>query len=341
MHESSGTMTRREAIRAGIAAGVGLSVTGLVGCGGSGNTPGAAGTAGTAGTDSAMTAALQQLPLITKQIPSTGEMLPVVGIGTNRYDVATAEGAEPLCEVIDRLAGMGGKLIDTARGYGRSEEVIGQCITQIGNRDQLFLATKYSVRGNVDAAEAAAGMDEAFTRLRTDTIDLMMVHNLGGTDTLLPLMTERKQAGRFRYTGISTSSDRQYEQLAAIMRREPLDFIEIDYSIGNRSAEQQMLPLAQERGMAVIVNVPFGGRSASMLQEVSGHPVPDWASEFDATSWPQVFLKYIVSHPAVTAVIPGTTRLEHAVDNHLASRGRLPDAAMRRRIEQTYDAIVG
>lgn len=328
MNDSNRTMSRREAIRASVAAGIGIGLTGLSGC--ANGQPAVV----RQSTSSA------QLPLITKRVPSTGEMLPVVGIGTNRYGVATAEEAAPLCDVIQRLSEMGGKVIDTARGYGRSEEVIGQCITQIGNRDQLFLATKYSLRAGEEAG-AAAGLDEAFTRLRTDTIDLMMVHNLGGTDTLLPLMKERKQAGRFRYLGISTSSDRQYEDLAAIMRREPLDFIEIDYSIGNRSAEQQMLPLAQERGMAVIVNVPFGGRNASMLQEVSGHPVPDWAAEFDAATWPQLFLKYIVSHPAVTAVIPGTTRLEHAVDNHQASRGRLPDAAMRRRIEQTYDAIVG
>jgi aryl-alcohol dehydrogenase-like predicted oxidoreductase len=322
MNEWTWRPSRREAIRAGLAAGIGLGMTRLP-----------------------LSAQIERLrarqePLITKPIPSTGEMLPVVGTGTNRYGVSTPEEVDNICNVLRTIAERGGKVIDTARGYGRSEEVIGECLDRMGNRDQYFLATKYSI-GARTQEEPRAGLELAFSRLRTDMIDLMMVHNLGGTDTLMPIMKEMKEAGRFRYLGISTSSDRQYEDLAAIMRREPLDFIEVDYSLGNRSAEQTMLPLAQERGMAVLVNVPFGGRSASLLQEVAGHPIPEFAAEFGATSWAQVFLKYIVSHPAVTTVIPGTTRVEHAIDNNNAARGRLPDAAMRRRLEQHYDSIVG
>jgi len=326
--------SRRDAIRIGLAAGVGLTF---------GRLPLSA--------QLERVARQQQLPLITKRIPSTGEMLPVVGIGTNRYGVNTPEEIAPLRDVLRKLADLGGKVVDTARGYGRAEEVIGQCVKEIGNRDKLFIATKFSTRdgaprgGNAGANERASqptarqGLDQAFARLQMDKLDLMMVHNLGGTEELLPLMFEHKQAGRYKYVGISISSDQQYQQMAGFMRQYPLDFIEIDYSIGNRNSEELILPLAQERGMAVLVNVPFGGRRATVLQEVAGRPVPDWAKEFDATSWPQVFLKYIVSHPAVTAVIPGTTKVEHAIDNHGAARGKLPDAAMRRRIEQFYDAL--
>jgi aryl-alcohol dehydrogenase-like predicted oxidoreductase len=324
MSDSTWRPSRREAIRASLAAGLGLTVSRLP-----------------LSAQLERFRSLQRLDLITKPIPSTGEMLPVVGTGTNRYGVSTPEEIDNICNVLRTIAERGGKVIDTARGYGRSEEVIGECLQRMGNRDQYFLATKYSLRAGDTSTDPKAGLELAFSRLRTDMIDLMMVHNLGGTDTLMPHMKEMKEAGRFRYLGISTSSDRQYDDLAAIMRREPLDFIEIDYSLGNRSAEQTMLPLAQERGMAVLINVPFGGRNASMLQEVAGQPLPEWASEIGATSWAQLFLKWIVSHPAVTVVIPGTTRVEHAIDNNSAARGVLPDAAMRRRIEQHYDSIVG
>jgi diketogulonate reductase-like aldo/keto reductase len=145
--------------------------------------------------------------------------------------------------------------------------------------------------------------------------------------------------GRFRYLGVSTSSDGAYGRLAELMQREPLDFVQVDYSIGNRTAAERILPIAQERGIAIMLNVPFGGRGGTVLQEVAGRPLPDWAAEFDATSWAQVFLKYLVSHPAVTVAIPGTTQVAHAIDNNLAARGRMPDAAMRRRIEQYYDAL--
>jgi len=319
MAEPKHPLSRRDAIKLGLFAGAGLAMGRPV----------------SAQIDRLVLQ--QQLPLITKQVPSTGERLPVVGIGTNRFGVNTPEEMAPLCNVLAKLSELGGKIVDTARGYGRSEEVIGECISKIGNRNSLFLATKYSI--GRQPTDPKAGLDAAFTRLRMDRIDLMMVHNLGGTETLLPLMREMKEAGKFRYIGISISSDSQYEQLMQFMKNAPLDFIEVDYSIGNRNAEQAVLPLAQERGLAVLVNVPFGGRRATVLQESAGKPLPDWAKEIDATSWPQIFLKYIVSHPAVTATIPGTTKVEHAIDNHGAARGRLPDAAMRKRIEQAYDSF--
>jgi aryl-alcohol dehydrogenase-like predicted oxidoreductase len=321
-------LSRRDAIRAGVAAGLGLTFTRLP-----------------ASAQLERWHALAQLPLITKPIPKTGEALPVVGIGTNQFGVNTPEEAAPLCDVLRKLPELGLKVVDTARGYGRSEEVIGQCVKEIGNRDQLFIATKFSLGGRgasptpPTAAEAKSGLEQAFTRLQMDKVDLMMVHNLGGTDTLIPLMQELKQAGRFRYLGISTSSDNQYLALEAAMNNLPLDFIEVDYSIGNRNAEEKILPLAQEKGIAVLVNVPFGGRRATVLQEMQGQQLPDFAKEIEATSFAQLFLKYIVSHPAVTTAIPGTRRVAHLEDNAQAARGQLPDAALRRRIEQFYDAV--
>jgi len=327
MTESSRHPSRRDAIRAGIAAGLGLTFTRLP-----------------ASAQLESWAAHTQLPLITKPIPKTGEALPVVGIGTNQYGVSTPEEIAPICDTLRKLSDLGLKVVDTARGYGRSEEVIGQCVKEIGNRDKLFIATKFSLGGRggapaPSAAAAKAGLEQAFTRLQMDRVDLMMVHNLGGTDTLMPLMQELKQAGKFRYLGISTSSDNQYPALIEVMNNLPLDFIEVDYSIGNRNAEQQILPLAQEKGMAVLVNVPFGGRRATVLQETTGQQLPAFASEIEATSFAQLFLKYIVSHPAVTTVIPGTRRVAHLEDNAGAARGKLPDADLRKRIEQFYDAL--
>ncbi len=186
-----------------------------------------------------------------------------------------------------------------------------------------------------------AQLELAFERLQTDMVDVMLVHNWGDTDNLLPMMQELKQAGRFRYVGLSSSSDREYQGVARYLRQGVLDFLQVDYSIGNRSAEEMMLPLAQDQGTAVMCNLPFGGRRNSVLSEMGGAPLPGYAADLDCTSWAQLYLKYVVSHPAVTAVIPGTTRVEHAIDNNGASRGRLPDAAMRLRIEATYAEIAG
>jgi aryl-alcohol dehydrogenase-like predicted oxidoreductase len=331
-------LTRREAIRAGLLAGAGLAVARLP-----------------LSAQIERAAWQAQLALVTKPIPVSGEQIPVVGVGTNAYSVTAAEDIAARCEVLRTLSENGGKVVDTARQYGRSEEVIGQCVREIGNRDRLFIVTKLSMgdlgggrggRGGAGGggaaggpAEARAGLELAFSRLQTPMIDVMLVHNLGGPETLLPIMREMKQAGRFRYIGISTSSDGSYAALAQLMEREALDFVQVDYSIGNRSAAERILPIAQDRGIAIMTNVPFGGRRATVLQEVGSTPLPDWAAEINATSWAQVFLKYLVSHPAVTVAIPGTTQARHMIDNLGAARGVLPDAAMRRRIEQYYDSI--
>jgi aryl-alcohol dehydrogenase-like predicted oxidoreductase len=315
---SAPLITRREAVKSGAAAVVGLAVA------------------------PALIARAQQassLPLITKPIPSTGEPLPVIGIGTNAYSVETPEEMAPLREVLERLPELGGSVVDTARVYGRSEQVIGELVEDIGNRDSLFLATKTPIRGDVSDTEAV--LDVSFAALRTDRIDLMQVHNMNGLAELIPAFERAKEAGRIRYIGLSTSTDDQYAEMLAAMRTYPLDFIQVDYSIDNRSAAEEILPLAEERGIGVLINVPFGGRfnAASLFSRVSGVELPDWAAEIDATSWAQVFLKFVVSHPAVNAAIPGTTQLRHLLDNQQAARGRLPDAAMRRQIEQFWDSL--
>jgi aryl-alcohol dehydrogenase-like predicted oxidoreductase len=282
----------------------------------------------------------QALAPITKAIPSTGEMLPVIGLGTNAYSVNTPEQMAPLREVLARMPKLGGKLIDTARAYGRSEAVIGELLQTIGNRNEYFLATKTPIGG--DFSNPQEVLEVSFRALRVDRIDLVQIHNLAGLDAMMPVLEKAKVAGRVRYIGMSTSTDDQYEGQMAAMRRYPFDLIQVDYSIANRSAAGSVLGLAQERKMGVLINVPFGGRgrgAASTFSRVSGRPLPDFASEIDATSWAQVFLKYVVSHPAVTAVIPGTTQTRNLEDNQGAGRGRLPDAAMRRRIEQFWDSL--
>jgi aryl-alcohol dehydrogenase-like predicted oxidoreductase len=266
--------------------------------------------------------------------------LPVIGLGTNAYSANTPEQMAPLREVLDHMPRLGGKVIDTARVYGRSEAVIGELLESLGNRASYFIATKTPIGG--DFSNPQAIFDASFTALRTERIDLMQIHNMAGLEELMPVFEKAKAAGRIRYIGMSTSEDRQYDVMMSAMRTYPLDFIQVDYSLDNRNAAEAILRLAQERRIAVLVNTPFGGRgrgAASTFSRVSGVPVPDWAAEFDAATWAQVFLKYIVSHPAVTVVIPGTRQRRNLEDNQGAGRGRLPDAAMRRRIEQHWDAL--
>jgi len=280
------------------------------------------------------------LPRITKPIPSSGEAIPVIGIGTNAYSVTAPEDMARLQQVLAGLPEQGGAVIDTARVYGRSEEVIGEILGQVGGRERYFISTKTSIFGEI--ASPAQEVQTAFDRLKVDRIDLLLIHNLNGLEALMPEFIRAKEAGRVRYIGMSTSVDAQYEAQMAGMRRYPLDFIQVDYSIGNRGAAETIIPLAQERRIAVMINVPFGGRgqgAASTFGKVAGRALPDWAAQIDATSWAQVFLKYIVSHPGVTVAIPGTTQMDHLLDNQSAGRGRLPDAAMRAEIERYWDAL--
>ena len=211
---------------------------------------------------------------------------------------------------------------------------VGDLVADLGIRDSLFIATKVGAQGREAGIEQ---MEQSLKRLRTRKIDLIAVHNLWDTQTQLRTLREWKQAGRIRYVGITTSSDRQYQEFEQTMKTEALDFIQVDYAIDNRNAEQRILPLAADRGMAVMINLPFGrGR---LFGTVQGQPLPPWARDFDCASWAQFFLKYIVSHPAATCAIPGTAKVEYVIDNLGAARGRLPDPAMRRRMESFIDRL--
>jgi aryl-alcohol dehydrogenase-like predicted oxidoreductase len=285
-------------------------------------------------------AAQSNLPLITKAIPSSGERLPVIGLGTNAYSVNTPEAMAPLREVIQRMGEMGGTVIDTARAYGRSEAVIGEILAGLGNRKQFFIATKTPVGG--DFSNPQAVLDVSFNALKVDVIDLMQIHLMAGLEQLMPAFEKAKAAKRIRYIGISISSDNHYPQLTAAMKTYPLDFIQVDYSIENRNAAEGVLAFALERKVGVLINVPFGGRgrgAAGTFAKVKGRELPPFAKEFDAATWAQFFLKYIVSHPAVTATIPGTTQRRNVEDNQGAGRGRLPDAAMRVQMEKYWDSL--
>ncbi|HSB77372.1 MAG TPA: aldo/keto reductase [Candidatus Methylomirabilis sp.] len=273
---------------------------------------------------------------IQRKIPSTGESLPVIGIGTaRRYEAVTTEAERaPLREVLRRLKEMGGKVIDTAPSYGTAETVVGDLVAELGFRDSVFIATKLGTHGREAGAEQ---LEQSFKHLRTPKIDLIAVHNLQDTQTQLRTLREWKQAGRIRYVGITTSFERQHSEFEQTMKAETLDFIQVDYALDNRKAGQRILPLAADRGMGVMINLPFGrGR---LFKAVQGQPLPPWAGEFDCASWAQFFLKYIVSHPAVTCAVPGTAKVEYLIDNLGAARGRLPDAAMRRRMESFIDGL--
>ncbi|HEX6100869.1 MAG TPA: aldo/keto reductase [Thermoanaerobaculia bacterium] len=265
--------------------------------------------------------------LITRPIPSTGERLPIVGIGTSRrFDVATDAEREPLREVLRELPKLGGRLVDTAPSYGAAEAVVGDLVAELGNRKQLFLATKVGA-GRSGAEAGLAEMNASLQRLRTSSVDLLQIHNLAGVDVMLPLLRQWKEEGKTRYIGISTSNANQYDALEAIMKREKLDFIQIDYALDNRAAADRILPLAKDRGIAVLTNLPFGrGR---VLKPFGDKPVPDWARELGIETWAQFALKYVVSHPAVTAAIPGTAKLSYLHDNLGAARGPLPDEKTR------------
>ncbi|HUQ10570.1 MAG TPA: aldo/keto reductase [Steroidobacteraceae bacterium] len=276
-------------------------------------------------------------PLMTKAIPSTGERLAVVGLGTNNYSPTTAEERAARREVVAALTAAGAQVIDTAPAYRQSEEVLGELIADIGNRQQVFLATKVTApEGNL--ARGIAMIEESMRRLKTDRLDLLQVHSLDGANVLLPHMAELKRKGKVRYIGVTTSNSSQHDQMVEIINSQPLDFVQVDYSLGNRAAAESVLPAALAKRVGVLVNLPFGGRrDGNLISRAANHDLPDWAAEIGARSWSQILLKYVVSHPAVTAAIPGMTKITHLQDNLDAIRGRMPDASMRQRIEKYWE----
>ena len=304
-------LSRREALRGALAVGAGalLSKPGLG-------------------------ASAPALPLISKAIPSSGEKLPAIGLGTDKFGL---DEREPILAEIQRMQQLGGTVIDTAAAYGDSETLIGEALA--GSRDRMFVATKLTASGRgfrSDGVGGQASFERSLMRLRTTKIDLLQIHNLDGVDALLPQLQQWKQAGRIRYVGITTSRVQQHEDMIGYLRKYPLDFIQVDYSLDNRDAAKILLPLAQERHVAVLANVPFG--FGNLLRQAQTRQLPPWAADIDVTSWGQFLLKYVISHPAVTCAIPGSTQVAHLTDNQGAARGRLPDEAMRRRMEQFWDS---
>jgi len=297
-------VSRREFIEAGVVAGIGTLLSPL-----------------TAAEPTALS-----LPQITKAIPSTGERIAAIGIGTDSFrdqlrDEIRAE--------LKRMSELGGSVIDTAAAYGDSEALIGQALDSLGTRDKMFIATK------LVGSEGADSFGRSLERLKTPRVDLLQVHNLNGVAVLIPLMQEWKKAGKIRYLGVTTSRVSQHAQIIDVMRNYPLDFIQVDYSIANRDAAEAILPLALERKLAVLANLPFG--HSSLFRQAADRELPGWAADIDVASWGQYLLKYVISHPAVTCAIPGSTKLSHLLDNQGAGRGRLPDAAMRRKMEEYWD----
>jgi len=273
--------------------------------------------------------------LIKKAIPSTGELLTPIGIGTNRYSVGPSEAARaPLRTALARFHALGGQVIDTAEEYGNAEGVIGDLTAELGIGEELFIASKVRMFGR---AAGERSIEQSFARLRRDPIDLMQVHDLTDYAAHIDTLRALKGSGRLRYIGITTSRSGQHAQLQRLMTTEDLDFVQLSYSLEDRAAANRLLPLAADRGIAVLVNLPFG--QGRLFRTVSGQPLPDWAGEFDCASWGQFLLKYIIAHPAVTCAIPGTRQEQHVVDNLGAARGRLPGAELRTRQEALFDSL--
>jgi aryl-alcohol dehydrogenase-like predicted oxidoreductase len=275
-------------------------------------------------------------PLISRPIPSSGEAVPIVGVGTNRYGVgADQQLRAPLKDALLAFHELGGRVIDTAPGYRSSELVLGELIADLDIQKDLFMATKVDVEGADACAERMQG---SLTRLNSSSMDLMQVHDFIGWEDALPVMQEWKQEGRLRYIGITTSRERQYELMEKVMLQFDLDFIQVNYSLANqRQSADRIIPLAADRGMAVLVNRPFGG--GAVFRMLSKASIPEWAGEFGVHSWGQFLLKYVLSHPSVTCAIPGMTKQRHVVDNLSAAHSPLPTAKQREQMEMFFSQL--
>lgn len=280
--------------------------------------------------------------LISRPIPSSGETIPVVGLGSSATfrTVAQGEDVAALRDVLDTMVERGATVFDTAPSYGASEEVAGRLARELGITQKIFWATKVNVAprgGAADPAAARAQIEESFRRFDVSKMHLIQVHNLGDIPVQLGILKELKAAKRIAYIGVTSTNKHQYGELARVMREEPLDFIGIDYAVDNRDVEETILPLAIERKIAVMVYVPFG--RTRLFQRVGDRALPSWAADFDAASWAQFFIKYVLGHPAVTVVTPATSQARHMIDNIGGGIGRLPDAATRRKMADLIDTL--
>lgn len=281
-------------------------------------------------------AGLQSETFLHRPIPSSGEQIPAIGLGTARtFDVGPEPmERDPLREVLKQFVSKGGRLVDSSPMYGAAETVTGDLAAELAVQDRLFYATKVWISGREAGIEQ---MQDSLRRLRVKRIDLMQIHNLVDWRTHIKTLADWKAEGRIRYLGITHYQVDAFDDLEHIMRQERLDFVQLPYSIQNRAAEKRLLPLAADRGIAVLVNEPFD--KGILFRKVRGQPLPAWVAEFDCTSWAQFFLKFIVSHPAVTCPIPATSKPAHLLDNMQAGLGRVPDAETRRDMVAYFEAI--
>ncbi len=278
----------------------------------------------------------QQMTPLKKAIPTSGEHVAAVGLGTSRtFDVKLNDALMPqLQNVLQAFFDHGGQLIDSSPMYGAAETVTGTLLKGVKNSGELFAATKVWTDGR-DAG--IAQMHESMQKMNVAVMDLMQIHNLRDWKTHLPTLREWKEEGKIRYLGITTSHGRFHNELMTIMKTEPLDFVQFSYNLANREVEPTLLSIAAERGIATLINRPF--QRGDLFRQVKGRALPAWAGEIDCATWGQIFLKYVISHPAVTSVIPATSKLKHMLDNMAAGFGRMPDAQMRLTMERHFGAI--
>lgn len=287
--------------------------------------------------------AMEHGDLITRAIPSSGEKLPIVGLGSSATfrTIAGSDDVSALRDVLHVMFENGGTVFDTAPGYGASEEVAGRIVQELDATQKVFWATKLNVAGrgggSADPDAARAQIEQSFQRFGKDPIDLIQIHNLADIPTQLSILKELKAEGRVRYIGTTSTRTSRYADLAKVMREEPIDFIGVDYAVDNRKSAETILPLAQDLGIAVLLYVPFG--RTRLWRRVAGQKVPEWAREFGASSWAQFFIKYAAAHPAVTCVTPATSKPKNMLDNMGAAVGELPDDATLRRMEALVDAL--
>lgn len=283
-------------------------------------------------------------PLITRAVPKTGEMLPMVGLGSSATfaRVARSQDASALKDVLKTMVDNGGRVFDTAPSYGASEEVAGTIANDLGLRDRIFWATKVNASGRdfkakADPKAAQAMLEASFKKFNLQKIDMIQVHDVADVATHLPLIKALKAAGRIRYIGITSTRENQYEELIGYMKNEPLDFVGVDYAVDNREVEKEIFPLARENGIGVLNYVPFG--RTRLFARVKGRELPDWAAEFDAKTWAQFFVKFCISHPAVTVVTPATSNPRNMLDNLGGGLGRLPTADHRKRMVALIEGL--
>ncbi|MGH8764671.1 MAG: aldo/keto reductase [Burkholderiales bacterium] len=274
--------------------------------------------------------------IMTRKIPSTGEDLPAIGLGTWQvFDAGNDSAARaPLRQVLANFAKAGGKLIDSSPMYGSAESVAGDLVAELGLREQLFVATKVWTRGREDGIRE---METSFRRLRVERMDLMQVHNLLDVDVHTKTINDMKAKGRVRYTGITHYTASAHAEVEKQLKKEKYDFLQINYSLAERDADKRLLGYCKDKNIAVIANRPFA--EGAMFRRVKGKPLPPWAAQLGIASWAQYFLKWIVGHPAITCAIPGTGSPEHIADNVAAGFGKLPDAAARRRMAEYFDSL--